>query len=65
MTRSTDEPARTLLLAHAVPASGTMAGVINIGGENAGDAFYRYKMPKLQARVSGWQLLWAGRWVGE
>lgn len=33
------------------------------GGENAGDAFYRYKMPKLQARVSaaqqaeeGWRL---------
>jgi hypothetical protein len=25
---------------------------INIGGENAGDAFYRYKMPKLVARVS-------------
>lgn len=25
---------------------------INIGGENAGDAFYRYKMPKLKARVS-------------
>lgn len=24
---------------------------INIGGENAGDAFYRYKMPKLKARV--------------
>lgn len=26
---------------------------INIGGENAGDAFYRYKMPKLQARIEG------------
>ena len=25
---------------------------INIGADNAGDAFYRYKMPKLQARVS-------------
>lgn len=24
----------------------------NIGGENAGDAFYRYKMPKLIAKVS-------------
>lgn len=23
----------------------------NIGGENAGDAFYRYKMPKLIAKV--------------
>jgi hypothetical protein len=23
----------------------------NIGGENAGDAFYRYKMPKLMAKV--------------
>ena len=23
----------------------------NIGGENAGDAFYRYKMPKLVAKV--------------
>ncbi|KAL4451517.1 hypothetical protein ABPG75_007179 [Micractinium tetrahymenae] len=30
-----------------------MAGSINIGGENAGDAFYRYKMPKLQARIEG------------
>uniref|UniRef100_A0A1D2A8X2 W2 domain-containing protein n=1 Tax=Auxenochlorella protothecoides TaxID=3075 RepID=A0A1D2A8X2_AUXPR len=26
---------------------------INIGGENAGDAFYRYKMPKLKARIEG------------
>ena len=25
----------------------------NIGGENAGDAFYRYKMPKLVAKVGG------------
>ncbi len=25
----------------------------NIGGENAGDAFYRYKMPKLMAKVGG------------
>ena len=25
--------------------------MLNIGGENAGDAFYRYKMPKLVARV--------------
>lgn len=25
----------------------------NIGGENAGDAFYRYKMPKLMAKVRG------------
>lgn len=25
----------------------------NIGGENAGDAFYRYKMPKLVAKVRG------------
>jgi hypothetical protein len=25
----------------------------NIGGENAGDAFYRYKMPKLIAKVKG------------
>ena len=30
-----------------------MAGVINIGADNASDQFYRYKMPKLQARV--WQ----------
>ena len=29
-----------------------MAGVINIGAGNADDQFYRYKMPKLQARVS-------------
>ena len=29
-----------------------MASVINIGADNAGDQFYRYKMPKLQARVS-------------
>jgi hypothetical protein len=28
-----------------------MAGVINIGADNASDQFYRYKMPKLQARV--------------
>jgi hypothetical protein len=26
---------------------------INIGAENAGDGFYRYKMPKLAARVRG------------
>jgi len=26
---------------------------INIGADNAGDAFYRYKMPKLQARIEG------------
>lgn len=25
----------------------------NIGGENAGDAFYRYKMPKLIAKIEG------------
>ncbi|KAK9830541.1 hypothetical protein WJX72_012368 [[Myrmecia] bisecta] len=30
-----------------------MAGVINIGEANQGDAFYRYKMPKLQARIEG------------
>ena len=30
-----------------------MAGVINIGADNASDQFYRYKMPKLQARVRG------------
>jgi hypothetical protein len=24
---------------------------VNIGESNAGDAFYRYKMPKLQSRV--------------
>lgn len=29
-----------------------MASVINIGADNASDQFYRYKMPKLQARVS-------------
>ncbi|KAH7622711.1 hypothetical protein Ndes2526B_g03547 [Nannochloris sp. 'desiccata'] len=27
--------------------------MLNIGGENAGDAFYRYKMPKLVARIEG------------
>lgn len=26
--------------------------MLNIGGENAGDAFYRYKMPRLQCKVS-------------
>lgn len=26
---------------------------MNIGGENAGDAFYRYKMPKLQCKIEG------------
>jgi translation initiation factor 5 len=26
---------------------------VNIGEANAGDAFYRYKMPKLQARIEG------------
>ena len=26
---------------------------INIGANNADDAFYRYKMPKLQSRVEG------------
>ena len=30
-----------------------MAGVINIGADNASDQYYRYKMPKLQARVRG------------
>lgn len=25
--------------------------MLNIGGENAGDAFYRYKMPRLQCKV--------------
>ena len=35
----------------------------NIGGENAGDAFYRYKMPRLQAKVrSGWCSAPARRW---
>jgi hypothetical protein len=31
----------------------------NIGGENAGDAFYRYKMPRLVAKVQlpSWLLL--------
>jgi translation initiation factor 5 len=28
-------------------------GMLNIGGENAGDAFYRYKMPKLQCKIEG------------
>lgn len=27
--------------------------MLNIGGENAGDAFYRYKMPKLQCKIEG------------
>lgn len=27
--------------------------VVNIGSDNADDAFYRYKMPKLQAKVEG------------
>lgn len=26
---------------------------VNIGASNQDDAFYRYKMPKLQARVRG------------
>lgn len=26
---------------------------MNIGGENAGDAFYRYKMPRLQCKIEG------------
>jgi hypothetical protein len=30
--------------------------MLNIGGENAGDAFYRYKMPKLVARVGGYSI---------
>ncbi|BDA48496.1 Eukaryotic translation initiation factor 5 [Coccomyxa sp. Obi] len=30
-----------------------MASVINIGADNASDQFYRYKMPKLQARIEG------------
>jgi translation initiation factor 5 len=30
-----------------------MSGMLNIGGENAGDAFYRYKMPKLQCKIEG------------
>ncbi|WZN66705.1 eukaryotic translation initiation factor eIF5 [Chloropicon roscoffensis] len=30
-----------------------MSGSINIGANNADDAFYRYKMPKLQSRVEG------------
>jgi len=25
--------------------------MLNIGGENAGDAFYRYKMPRIQCKV--------------
>ena len=50
------------------PAAGRMRGCSNgggptlprpppAGGENADDAFYRYKMPKLQARVRRW--VWA------
>lgn len=27
--------------------------MLNIGGENAGDAFYRYKMPRLQCKIEG------------
>jgi len=30
-----------------------MGDVVNIGAGNAGDAFYRYKMPKLQSKVEG------------
>ena len=26
---------------------------MNIGSANAGDAFYRYKMPKLEAKIEG------------
>ena len=29
-----------------------MAGLLNIGSENKDDAFYRYKMPRLLAKVS-------------
>jgi translation initiation factor 5 len=28
-------------------------GMLNIGGENAGDSFYRYKMPRLVAKIEG------------
>jgi len=28
-----------------------MSGLVNIGADNAGDAHYRYKMPKLIAKV--------------
>lgn len=41
-----------------------MAGVINIGADNASDQFYRYKMPKLQARVRSIFLL-AGYSMGQ
>ena len=34
------------------PADSAVGVQINIGEANAGDAFYRYKMPTLQARVS-------------
>merc|ERR1712130_554 len=32
---------------------GTAEMSVNIGESNAGDAFYRYKMPKLQSRIQG------------
>lgn len=50
-----DDAVAGLLVLNAFPRAtrdvlDTMAS-INIGGENAGDAFYRYKMPRLRARV--------------
>lgn len=38
---------------HSTGANPKMAGVINIGAANADDAFYRYKMPKLVAKIEG------------